>query len=242
MDQGPRHASLDQLVLRWLRLLPRGHLGVRAAFATFVRRSPRHLFTYLRLKSLETELSELDPDRRIDVEALIAKARSGDGVVVRTHRTTPQHALPREASPAPQCYRLAAPVAYVIALLAIAASPILIQRRTLPHETYATAIGEQREVTLPDKTRFLLNTNSKVVVDYTVSKREVHVLEGEVIITVHHQSRWPVPARVGDELVQDWGTQFDIRVLPRGSSVVVTQGAVLVRHVQDVLLERVGPP
>jgi transmembrane sensor len=210
-----------------------------AAFATFVRRSPIHLLTYLRHRTLETELAGLDPERRIDVEALIAKARSRSNGTAWTHMNSPPQAPPVDPAPAPRRCRLAPALAYIMALLAISAAPFYLQWRDFPHATYATAIGERREIVLPDHTRLVLNTNSKVIVDFSPAQRKVRVLEGEVLITVHHQRRWPFQARVGNESVQDLGTQFDIRIMLNGSSIVVSEGAVVVRHVQDLLQETI---
>lgn len=74
---GEQHspATPDQWALRWLKALPGGDRNVRAAFGSWVRRSPRYVEAYCRQKMLDTELRGLDPERRIDVQVFIRHAR-----------------------------------------------------------------------------------------------------------------------------------------------------------------------
>ena len=81
-------ATPDEWATRWINALPGGDHSVRAAFASGLRRSARYVEAYLRQKMLETELRALDPDKRIDAQALVSRARerlrSNSGKVIGT--------------------------------------------------------------------------------------------------------------------------------------------------------------
>lgn len=96
-------------------------------------------------------------------------------------------------------------------------------------ETYETAYGETRKMTLPDGSRVTLNANSKLKMARhwkTGSAREVW-LEGEAFFSVTHQQnhqKFVVHARQLD--VQVLGTEFNVFTRPRAVKVVLESGSV----------------
>jgi ferric-dicitrate binding protein FerR (iron transport regulator) len=77
-------------------------------------------------------------------------------------------------------------------------------------QSYATAVGARDFVTLQDGTRMFLNTDSKVLVIYGVSARNVHVMSGEAFFDVADDPGRPFRVAAGDRLLASEGTQFDV--------------------------------
>jgi transmembrane sensor len=227
MTERHRHTpTLDQLVLRWIRLLPSGDPHVRAAFAAFTGTSPKHLAAYLRQKILSVELTALDPERRIDVRELIDRARRRGNIIPWTGpEPAPARAvLPRRAHPVRTLGLAAGLVIGVGAGLALLVWSL--SHRSADETTYRTGIGEQRQIGLPDGSTLRLNTRSRVRVELTSTRRVVWLLEGEVFFKVHHDPRRPFEVRVGHGLLEDLGTQFNVRVRPDSVTVSVAEGQV----------------
>ncbi|MBL8269333.1 FecR family protein, partial [Steroidobacter sp.] len=60
------------------------------------------------------------------------------------------------------------------------------------------------------------------------TRRELHLLDGEALFSVAHDSTRPFEVHVGDALVRAVGTQFNIRRNARDTTVSVLEGTVLV--------------
>ena len=93
-------------------------------------------------------------------------------------------------------------------------------------QTYITAIGEQRRITLADNSIVQLNTNSAVVVSYTDSERGIQLQKGEAHFTVSHNPHRPFLVRAGNGIVRAVGTAFSVRLYERSVDVIVTEGRV----------------
>ena len=93
-------------------------------------------------------------------------------------------------------------------------------------ETFASDIGEQREVKLTDGSHMVLNTASKANVSFDESKREVRLLEGEVLFEVAKDRTRPFVVHAGDLTVTAIGTAFAIRRDGARVAVTVTEGVV----------------
>src|SRR5262249_3527753 len=95
--------------------------------------------------------------------------------------------------------------------------------------TYTTAIGELREVKLPDNSIIKLNTRSRVTVTYGQLSREVVLEFGEASFDVVSNPDRPFNVRAGNRQFQALGTRFIVRVLsPDNVELTVTEGEVKV--------------
>lgn len=92
--------------------------------------------------------------------------------------------------------------------------------------SYSTAIGQQQTVTLDDGTRVALNTDSKIVVDYTAAQRRVRLERGEAMFEVAKNRNRPFIVAAGDERVRAVGTTFVVRRDVGKTSVVLVEGRV----------------
>ncbi|WP_242112206.1 FecR family protein [Luteimonas aquatica] len=93
---------------------------------------------------------------------------------------------------------------------------------------HATAVGEQRQLTLADGTRLLLDTDSAVDVRLGAGERLLEVRRGRVQIDVGRDPR-PFAVRAGGALVHDIGTLFQVsRERGAGARIGLIEGAVQV--------------
>lgn len=92
---------------------------------------------------------------------------------------------------------------------------------------YATAIGQQRIVTLPDGSIITLNTNSQVKVDYHRQYRNIQLLQGEAHFEVAKQPERPFRVYAGRGRVQAVGTAFTVYIRDNDDvEIAVTEGTV----------------
>ena len=92
---------------------------------------------------------------------------------------------------------------------------------------YAAAVGEQRQLELPDGSVIYLNTNSQVQIDYTDTTRNIVLLQGEAHFDVAKNPRRPFNVYAGGGLVQAVGTAFTVFFKEdQDIDVTVTEGKV----------------
>lgn len=92
---------------------------------------------------------------------------------------------------------------------------------------YAAAVGEQRELELPDGSVIYLNTNSQVQVDYTDTTRNILLLQGEAHFDVAKNPERSFNVYAGGGLVQAIGTAFTVFFKDdEAIDVTVTEGKV----------------
>jgi transmembrane sensor len=90
---------------------------------------------------------------------------------------------------------------------------------------YSTDIGEQ----LPLKLRgaeLTLNTNSRISVRETPACLDVRIFQGEVLFRIEHWRGRCVEVRVGDALISDIGTTFDVYLTDDKVTVTVIDGTL----------------
>lgn len=96
---------------------------------------------------------------------------------------------------------------------------------------YASAIGEVRPIQLSDGTAVVLNTASRIRVDFNQQQRLIRLLEGEIMVTTaHHLTPFHILTPHGR--VTPIGTQFSVRVQANTTQVSVFKGEVLTQPQQ----------
>lgn len=94
--------------------------------------------------------------------------------------------------------------------------------------SYATAVGEQRIVTLADGTRVTMNTGTQIAVIYTAQRRVVRLLRGQALFDVFHNANRPFSVVAGDRQVTALGTIFEVSVDQDDFRVTLVTGRVVV--------------
>jgi len=117
------------------------------------------------------------------------------------------------------------------ATIALAVTPVSLLSE--PPQTYTTAKGEHRTVTLADGTRVDLNAGTRMTVTLARHERRVSMPEGEAVFDVAADHSRPFLIAAGDRTVRVVGTRFDVRRRDGQLSVTVDRGVVEVRPNED---------
>jgi transmembrane sensor len=113
------------------------------------------------------------------------------------------------------------------ALLLIALGTALWMTRRAGMQLIATAVGQQRYVTLADGSQLTLNTNTLLAVRLTPQRRDIYLRRGEAHFDVVHEAARPFFVHAGDAVIRDVGTQFEVRLKSnRDIDVLVNEGQV----------------
>lgn len=105
-------------------------------------------------------------------------------------------------------------------------SPALLMPSAETPQVHRTVVGTQKTVLLDDGSELLLNTDSKVEVEFAQNSRTVRLLKGEVHFTVFPDKARPFSVHVDHRIVTAVGTAFTVRREARTIEVTVTEGDV----------------
>jgi transmembrane sensor len=96
-------------------------------------------------------------------------------------------------------------------------------------QTYRTAPGQTRDITLADGTHIRLNAASQITVRLGKAARRVEMADAEATFDVTHDAKRPFLIAVGDRQVRVVGTEFNLRHREGKVALTVRRGAVEVR-------------
>jgi transmembrane sensor len=108
-----------------------------------------------------------------------------------------------------------------------------IPARLFASNVYETEIGKTRSITLEDGSRIVLDTSSRVRVDYSETARDVELLEGQAHFDVAKNRSRPFRVRTAFAEVVAVGTSFDVAARPQRTTVTLIEGRVNVRSVVE---------
>jgi transmembrane sensor len=204
----------------WFMELQTGDPSRHEPFTRWLRRSPEHVEEFLAVTGISLKLDHMDPQRRIDVDALLAGAQAN---------VFPLHASAEGVRPstAPQLRRNRW-MRGALAACVVGVAAIVVRWGMLLPDTHSTRVGEQRAFQLDDGSVIFLNTRSRVRVDFSATARDVRLIEGEALFTVERDANRPFRVRSGATIVQAIGTQFNVHLAAEGTRVFVVEGAVQV--------------
>lgn len=171
----------------------------KCEFNAWIAGDPRHHGAYVRARS-----AWVDADRL----ASLASAQ------VQLGQTRPFLA--------PRAVRWAAGIAAV----AIGAAALLHVRLLNGQQNYASEIGEVRRIELADGSRLTLNTNTRAIVRFEATRREIVLDRGEALFDVARDPLRPFVVHANNISVRAIGTAFSVRVDDARTDVVVTEGTV----------------
>jgi len=194
--------------------------AARERFDEWLRRSPEHIRAYIGIARTYVEMPNPHATKPLDVEALIAYARSGENIV--PFDTVPQErAAMHTRSPRRRFLAVAAS-----ALMVALAGGVWWQSARYP--LYRTDIGERRSITLADGSTVDLNARSKLRVEFSKNERRVELLDGQALFQVAKDKSRPFIVASGEAAVRAVGTQFDVYRKDSGTTVTVLEGRVAV--------------
>jgi transmembrane sensor len=201
--QFPTARQIEVEACAWIAQLDGNTLSQEdlTAFREWISRSPQHAQEIKRLSALWSDLNVM----------------TELAVPVKDNRNTASDKLLLRA------------VFALVVVLSIAETVFYFRPQTPAaalDALYSTRIGEQKPVTLADGSKVLLNTDSRIQVDYGAQQREVHLLQGEAYFEVAHNAERPFLVYAGTNIVRAVGTAFTVYLKKQDVEVVVTEGAV----------------
>lgn len=101
--------------------------------------------------------------------------------------------------------------------------------------SYTTRTGEQKTVELDDGSTMVLNTNSRVLVDYSTSVRKTIIDRGEVFFEVVKDPLRPFVVDTGARSITVLGTSFDVLKAGMDLEVSVVEGLVAVHRSEKLV-------
>jgi transmembrane sensor len=231
-SSGKPHAAIVAEASAWFIEFRAGDVNgeARLRFIDWLRRSPEHIQAYLEISGVWAELPSSDPDGRIDISSLIARARSEiDIIELSPAGSRPSHtSFPAEPNIEPHTWwqkqRRAVLATAAVALLA--SVTVRFWGGGDPAVSYSTGIGEQRTIPLPDGSTVELNARSSLQVHLTPQQRDVTLLEGQALFRVAKDTQRPFVVRAGDAQVRAVGTEFDVYRKQGETVVTVVEGRV----------------
>lgn len=243
------NAQISEEAAEWLVELRTDDLDAsgRRAFDTWVRSSPEHLRAFIEMAAIWNEGSALDVQREFDVAALTARVRAESNVisldspsdemmqngvgVMRSCVVAQEEPAPKSAMHAPYVAsrRPSRPYAIAASLVLFGVGLAIYVLDELYREpSYATAVGEQRIITLADGSTVQLNSHSRVRVRFTDAQRTVDLEEGQALFHVAKNAARPFIVSSKGARVRAVGTQFDVDRTPAATIVTVVEGRVAV--------------
>ena len=191
---------------------------VRIAFETWLEADPRHRSVYEELARVWGDLdglAVLKQDQRIET------VRKGVREEELQRRLPVPLAWARGAAIAASLLRAVAVGGFGLSGVFGPEAPMETQR------AYATAVGQQRLVELPDGSQVQLNTNTILTVDYSGPERRLTLEKGEAHFEVARDENRPFIVQAGGTEVRALGTAFNIHLRAQAPvEVIVTEGVV----------------
>ncbi|MDD5277013.1 MAG: FecR domain-containing protein [Methylovulum sp.] len=178
----------------------------RQAFAVWLAQSERHRTMYRDVESLWQRLGGLGSTADPQLQA--ARAYLQQARRKRRRLTMPRLAL--------------------VASLLLAVTTAPYWWPWLAGETYRTAIGEHRHITLSDGSSIDLNTDSVVRVYDVWNARRATLERGEALFSIVHDGSNLFAVAADEGRIRDLGTQFDVYRQDNGVTVTVLEGEVAV--------------
>jgi len=202
-------AEIDEEAAAWIwRMDSATFTGAdRQAFEAWQRQDPRHRRAMEELSQVWGALDGL------------AEAKRDEKIATFTNAATQSFRGGHER------WWIAAAAMIVMVLAAI----VLLETGS-EFQTIATAVGQQRSVTLADGSVVTLNTNTILESKLRRRVREVYLRKGEAHFQVAHDQMRPFLVHAGDAVVRAVGTQFEVRLrADEHVDIIVNEGRVEVR-------------
>jgi transmembrane sensor len=211
--------------------------AARRQFAVWLRTSPEHIKAYLNALALWEEAGSYDQQHRVDIDMLVALART-EGIVTDIPKVErPYVAVSRKPMPR----RLLSPRTGIAALLSLAINCglwwIAMDSR---NSDYTTQIAEQRSVVLSDGSHVDLDALSNVRVKFTSHERAVELLSGQALFQVVKDAKRPFVVRADGARFRAVGTEFDVNRTTLGTVLTVLEGRVTVLAVSGASAAKVN--
>lgn len=229
--------QIDELLAlrasEWVELLPSASDSELRALEQWLCASKLHVEEFLEIAEVELRLRQIDPARRHDVDLLLQRV------------TASVAALPVRATPGPfprvrSAFKDMRAVGGALAAALVLVVAAFVVMRPAPPDEFATAIGEQKTIELPDTSMVTMNADSEMTVELVKAERNIQLHRGEAIFKVAPDPQRPFKVHTRAGVVQAVGTQFNVYDRASGETrVSVLEGKV--RVTSNTLLPNGSP-
>lgn len=113
------------------------------------------------------------------------------------------------------------------------AAPLLLRPGPSFAQSFATGIGEQRALSLPDGSRVTLDANSALSVRFDAKARHVEMTHGRAYFEVARDAGLPFRVAVEKDVLTALGTAFSVELRDRRVSVTLMEGRLSVGRTDD---------
>jgi transmembrane sensor len=153
--------------------------------------------------------------------------RAQAGLRLLDHGRVVSKVLPIPSRPGSRLARTPARLVQGTGWALAAAGVIAVAWLLSPFHDFRTETGEQRRVALRDGSVAIINTDSRVGVNFVGRERRVALRRGEAWFQVAKDRAHPFVVDAGAVHVRATGTAFAVRREEQGARVVVTEGRVV---------------
>lgn len=222
-ERDPTHLAAADWLVRLQS--PEVSLEETLAWQAWMREDERHAQAFARVESVSQLMREVRAPRDVTARELARDAYDA-AIPLKEWRA------PRRGGRMPA---MAASIAALAGGLTLALYLTSTMRGAATGYEVATAVGENRTVSLRDGSKVILGGDTRVFVDYSAKLRDIELSQGEALFTVGNDPMRPFKVRTGEATVVALGTEFNVR---RGSDravVSVTEGRVMVEPPPSIL-------
>ncbi len=201
---------VDQQAAEWFarRLSPAGIADGEDAFQRWLAQDPAHESAYAKTEKMWSQLgTAVQQPQILGMPEAVLPASSGASAARRPSRS------------------LAGVVALAASIALVFIGWHLVEGDLFP-QSYQTAVGETRTVSLVDGSVVTLDTNSRIDVHFTEHQRDITLKRGTAFFDVTPNKSRPfvVTAALGRTTVL--GTRFEIRSEPNEMRVLLVDGSL----------------
>ena len=191
------------------------------ALNTWLEADPSHAMAYSQALSLWYEVSP-EPSQ-IDEDVLFNQLQ-GQLISFEAHalKTTPKS----KPSLNKTRYLYASAVAACLMVCVSIYSLYRLNSASQTDSLYSTQKGQSQTITLADTSVLSLNADTRVRVKLASGERQLILEKGEIAINVAHDPAHPFSVRSDNILIQDIGTQFNVKKYADHVKIDVAQGQV----------------
>jgi transmembrane sensor len=235
------NAQIRDVAAQWLVEFRTGSpsVGARRQFAAWLRTSPEHIRAYLDALALWEDARCYDRQRRLDVDGLVARARTDHKITNLRPDDDPDNIADTPGFENQDLHssvsrkitrrgRLGLHTAIAVLLSLLINGAVTWYATDSQGVAYVTQTAEQRSVPLADGSRVDLDALSNVRENFTSHERGVELQSGQALFRVTKDKLRPFVVRINDVRVRAVGTEFNVNRTALGTVVTVLEGRVAV--------------
>lgn len=225
-DEEKTETQLEAEAAKWFTTMHSGEVTAetREVFEAWLHGNRAHKVAYREFEQVYRDLDFVAVEAGVDVDDALGRRVSVWRAFVPDWLRKPAFAGGAVLA------SLAAIILVALVLMPIGGN----ETPSVASPAYATQIAEIRELTLEDGSVVTLGAKSRIRTEFTPSRRQVTLIDGEAFFEVTKDENRPFFVAAQDTLVRVVGTKFDVKRSAEIVHVSVLEGVVEVMKTNDV--------